>query len=213
MSRDREMAEEARQLREQYLYLMEQADAAAQEAESFQEELKATNQELQSINEELRTSQEELQSTSEELVTVNAELEDRIRELSRASDDMANFLAATEIGLIFLDTDLRIMRFTPSAAAHVSMIAADVGRPLADLRCTLSLDNTLAADADRVLDTLTPLEREAATMDGSGWYLVRMLPYRAAGQVIGGVVIAFIDITGRRQAEEEMRRSKTFLDP
>ena len=42
---------------------------------------------------------------------------------------MNNLLAATQIGTIFLDTDLNIQRFTPQAKKIINLIEGDIGRP------------------------------------------------------------------------------------
>jgi len=69
-------------------------------------------------------------------------------------------MSSTQIATIFLDRELRIQRYTPPAVALFNLIPTDLGRPLSDLRHRLEYDS-FAADAKRVLDQLTPLEREA----------------------------------------------------
>jgi two-component system CheB/CheR fusion protein len=77
--------------------------------------MQSVNEELQSTNEELETSKEELQSVNEELATVNSELQVKVTDLSRANNDMNNLLAGTGIGTVFVDHQLRILRFHPAA--------------------------------------------------------------------------------------------------
>src|SRR6202012_14182 len=108
--------------------------------ESSKEEMKASNEEMQSTNEELRstmeeleTSKEELQSTNEELQTVNQQNRLKVEELSQLSSDLQNLLIATDIATLFLDRDLRIMRFTPRFAELFNVRVTDRGRPLSDL--------------------------------------------------------------------------------
>ena len=79
------------------------------------EEVMSMNEELQSANEELETSKEELQSVNEELATVNSDLERSINELRTANDDLLNLLASNDLPTLFLDTELRIKRFTPAS--------------------------------------------------------------------------------------------------
>jgi two-component system CheB/CheR fusion protein len=43
---------------------------------------------------------------------------------------MNNLLESTEIGVIFLDEDLRIRKFTPAIQKHFSLLNSDVGRPI-----------------------------------------------------------------------------------
>ncbi|MDI4667294.1 PAS domain-containing protein, partial [Xanthobacter autotrophicus] len=133
------------------------------------------NEELRSATEELETNREELQSINEELTTVNHELKSKVDELGHANSDMQNLMDATAIATVFLDRDLRITRFTPSAVTLFNLIATDVGRPLSHLRTQLQYPE-LADDARRVLERLALVEREVGASDGN-WYLVRMLPY------------------------------------
>ncbi|MEC9481858.1 MAG: CheR family methyltransferase, partial [Halomonas sp.] len=187
--------------------------AVIEEYETGQEEMKATNEELQSANEELRstmeeleTSKEELQSMNEELATVNQENRHKVDELSQLSSDLQNLLTATDIATIFLDRELRILRFTPQVGALFNIRMADRGRPLSDLTHRLGYDR-LTGDAQQVLDQLTSVEREVQDQEGR-WYLTRVRPYRSANDRIGGVVITFVDITERKRSEEDLRDSE-----
>src|SRR5664280_3411589 len=118
--------------------------------------MQSVAEELQSTNEELETSKEELQSINEELATVNAELQVRVVDLSRANNDMNNLLAGTGIGTVFVDHELRILRFTPAATQVINLILSDVGRPVGHVASNLVGYDHLVADAQAVLDTLLP---------------------------------------------------------
>ena len=195
-----DLERELDQLKRRQQETVEQYEASAEELKASNEELQAMNEELRSATEELETSREELQSINEELTTVNHELKGNIEELGRANSDLQNLMASTNIATVFLDRDLSIKRFTPSAVAIFNLIPADVGRPLSDLRGTLDYD-ALAADAARVLESLTQLEREIRATDGR-YFLARVLPYRTTDDHIQGVGLTFIDITARKVAEE-----------
>ena len=179
---------------------VEQYEASTEELKASNEELQAMNEELRSATEELETSREELQSINEELSTVNQELKSKVDELAHANSDIHNLIDATAIATVFLDRELCITRYTPSAVALFNLIATDVGRPLTDLVTRLEYPQ-LTADAERVLARLVPVEREVGLPDGR-WFLARLLPYRTLDDHIGGVVLTFIDITERKQAEE-----------
>jgi two-component system, chemotaxis family, CheB/CheR fusion protein len=107
---------------------------------------------------------------------------------------------ATSIATIFLDRELRIGRYTPAAVTLFNLISSDLGRPLADLATRLDYPQ-LGTDACSVLQRLVPVEREVGLPDGK-WFLSRLQPYRTMDDHIGGVVVSFIDITERKQAEE-----------
>ncbi len=175
--------------------MVEEQQISNEELQSTNEELQSTNEELQSTNEELETSKEELQSVNEELVTVNSELQTKVEQLTGMQDDMKNLLDNISVGSIFLDRRMLIRRFTRDATAVYRLALSDVGRPLSDIRCELQ-DVDLLTDAQAVLDTLTPVEREVRTA-GSTWFLVRIKPYRTTDNVIDGVVLTFNDVTER----------------
>jgi two-component system CheB/CheR fusion protein len=179
---------------------VEQYEASTEELKASNEELQAMNEELRSATEELETSREELQSINEELTTVNQELKGKVDQLAHSNSDMHNLMDATAIATVFLDRELQITRYTPAAVGLFNLIASDLGRPLADLATRLDYAD-LGNDARRVLDKLVPIEREVGLPDGT-WFLSRLLPYRTLDDHIGGVVVSFIDITARKQAEE-----------
>ena len=183
------------------------------EYETSQEEMNASNEELQSANEELRstmeeleTSKEELQSMNEELQTVNQENRHKVEELAQLSSDLQNLLSATDIATLFLDRELRILRFTPRVGDLFNVRATDRGRPISDVTHRLGYDELLS-DARQLLESLVPVEREIRDEEGR-WFLTRVLPYRSEEDRIEGIVLTFVDITERRQAEEALRKSE-----
>jgi PAS domain-containing protein len=180
-----------------------------EELETSNEELKSSNEELQSTNEELNTSREELQSVNEELRTLNTEYQQKIEEQGRAYDDLANLLGATEIATVFLDRELKIRRFTPPAGKIFRLIDRDVGRPLDDITTNLQYQG-FSEDLRGVLETPTRVEKEVRLIGGA-WYEMKVFPYRTAEDVIDGVIITFVDISDRKQAQESLRASKNLV--
>jgi two-component system CheB/CheR fusion protein len=176
-----------------------------EELKSTNEELQSTNEELQSTNEELTTSKEEMQSMNEEMQTVNHELRAKVDELSRANNDMKNLLDSTDIATVFLDSELRVRRFTNQATKVIKLIPGDVGRPITDQSSSLVYPE-LAEDVREVLRTLVFAEKEIATRDGR-WFMVRTMPYRTLENMIDGVVITFTDVTASRTLEAKLRES------
>ena len=189
--------------------VIEEHETGQEEMRTSNEELQSTNEELRSTMEELETSREELQSMNEELATLNQENRHKVDELGMLSNDLQNLLVATDIATLFLDRQLRIVRFTPPVTAFFNIAASDRGRPLTDFTHRLRHDG-LSDDAQRVLDRLIPIEHEIQTTDGR-WLLTRLLPYRTADDRIDGVVITFVDITRRFEAESSLRASERRL--
>ena len=139
--------EEMQFLKEQLAHTVEQYEASNEELKASNEELQAMNEEMRSATEELETSKEELQSVNEELITVNHELKSNVEDLSRANADLNNLMASTDIGTIFLDRQLRIHRFTPSAQKIFNLHPGRLGRPLSDI--TTSCTTTASSQTRR----------------------------------------------------------------
>jgi two-component system CheB/CheR fusion protein len=178
-----------------------------EEFKSSNEELQSTNEELQSTNEELETTKEELQSLNEELITVNTQLQNKFEEAANANDDLKNLVNSTEVATIFLDSELRIKRFTPDASRVSKLIATDIGRPFEDIVSKVRYEGLLD-DARTVLRTLVFTEREVQAEDGH-WYLLRIMPYRTSKNLIDGVVLTYMDITAYKHAA---RRAESIVD-
>ncbi|MEY3447346.1 MAG: hypothetical protein RIR45_2101 [Pseudomonadota bacterium] len=179
----------------------EQLESSNEELKSSNEEMQSVNEELQSTNEELETSKEELQSLNEELATVNSELHTKVTDLSRLNNDMNNLLAGTGIATVFVDLQLRILRFTPTATQIINLIQSDIGRPVGHIVSNLVGYDSLVSDAQVVLDTLTPQDTHVRTKGGA-WFAMRIRPYRTLDNVIEGVVITFSDITEMKRIED-----------
>ena len=202
----REMEDELLRTRGQLRTTVEQYETSVEELKASNEELQAINEELRSATEELETSKEELQSVNEELITLNHELKSKVDEVSHANSDLQNLLAATEIGVIFLDRTLAIKRFTPRIQDVFNIIASDVGRPLAHVTHQLG-EVDLVSSAQTALDTLRMIERRLLARDGRS-FLVRWLPYRSVDDRIDGVVITLIDVSALRDAVAARERSE-----
>ncbi|RCV90231.1 chemotaxis protein CheB [Billgrantia montanilacus] len=197
-------AAELQQCQDEIQTLREENRASREELQSANEELQSTNEELQSTNEELTTSKEEMQSMNEELQTINAEMQTKLDDLALAQSDMKNLLNSIEIAILFLDKNLNLRRFTDRASKIISIRESDIGRPLSDLTTTLQYPE-LNDDAVNTLSTLAFSEKQITTTDDR-WFTVRIMPYRRLDNVIDGVVITLLDITGTKELEQSLRK-------
>jgi two-component system CheB/CheR fusion protein len=187
----------------------DQIQQLQQELQFSQSQLRKTYEEYEGANEKLRAANEELQSINEELETVNSELKTSRENVSRAHGDIQNLMAATDAGILFLDAQLRINRFTPRIAELFNITAGDEGRSITDFTHRLEYEG-LAEDTRKVLLDLAFLEREVRSRTG-GWYLMRLKPYRTVEDRIDGVVVTFVDIGQRRRAEDALRDSEARM--
>jgi two-component system CheB/CheR fusion protein len=165
----------------------------------------SVNEELQSSNEEMETSKEELQSLNEELTTTNGQLESKIAELEATNNDLDNLLISTNIATLFLDTQLRIRRFTPAATGLFRLIPSDIGRPLADVAQKF-VDPALLSDAAEVLRQPKPSNVEVRGHDGR-WYVRQVLPYRTRAGQTEGIVVTFSDV-----AADALQEARSYAE-
>jgi two-component system CheB/CheR fusion protein len=150
-----------------------------------------------------------MQSMNEELQTVNNELQAKVDELSQSSNDMKNLLNSTEVATLFLDSELRVRRFTPHAAKIIKLIPRDAGRPFTDIVTALDYPE-LADDAREVLRTLVFREKSVPASDNR-WFAVRIMPYRTQENVIDGLVITFTDASVSKSLEAVLRKEEIEL--
>lgn len=156
------------------------------------EQLQTTNEELTSSNEELQSTNEEVLSVNEELRTVNDELQRRIAEEQRLAEDLNNLLRSTEIGVIFLNPDMRIRSFTPAATDLFRIRDLDIGRKIEEIRSDLEMSEILSM-ARRINAGATIVEHAVEIRDRS--LLVRAHPYRSRHGAFDGFVITIVDVS------------------
>jgi two-component system, chemotaxis family, CheB/CheR fusion protein len=202
------LQQELRATQEDLQSAISQLKGSNEELRASHEETMSINEELQSMNEELESSKEELQSVNEELNTVNTQLQSKVGELEVANSDLRNLLASNEVATFCLDRSLRIKWFTPAAHRLFNLLQSDIGRPVADLSFT-ALDSTLIEHARLVLQSHESQSRE---LEHNGVYLRRIVPYRAEGTQIAGVVITFTDITEAKRAAQQEIEVKAALN-
>jgi len=174
-----------------------------EELETTNEEQQAANEEQIVSNEELQSTNEELHSVNEELYTVNIEYQSKIQALTELNNDMDNLLQTTNIGVVFLDQNLKIRKFTPPATKAINLLESDLQRPIAHLSCNFSSVKLI----DILNEALTNEQtvNQEVTLDGTGEHLLmRIHPYLSERDECEGLVITFIDITEIKQAQANL---------
>ncbi|MEM9273986.1 MAG: EAL domain-containing protein [Cyanobacteria bacterium P01_F01_bin.143] len=218
----------------------ESLQATIEELETTNEEQQSTNEELIASNEELQSTNEELQSVNEELYTVNAEYQATIQNLTELNNDINNLLQVSEIGVIFLDQEMRVRKFTSAATQVFALMPSDIGRPINHLAHKLDLkdlDNQLAD----VLETKSFSEQKVKLIDSENHLLMRIYPYERQDSQsqsknsqslqfpdpqtqlsqmidlqrqeidIDGVVLTFVDVTAMEQAQKALTENNILL--
>ncbi|MEM8611190.1 MAG: CheR family methyltransferase [Cyanobacteria bacterium P01_H01_bin.105] len=188
----------------------ENLQATIEELETTNEEQQSTNEELIASNEELQSTNEELHSVNEELYTVNAEYQVKIQELLELNNDLDNLLRNTNIGVIFLDKDGHIRKFTPAATIAFNLVKADIGRPLEHLSHNLENFDLVEALAPFKQDT-QPQEIEVKLKRENTYLSMRILPYITENQHIDGLLLTFIDISRIKETQRQLEAAETQL--
>lgn len=152
-----------------------------------------------SANEELQSSNEELQSLNEELHTLNTEHQLRIKELVELNDDLNNYFRSTEIAQVFVDSNLRIRKFSRAAVRMINLIDSDIGRPIEHISTNIREEN-LYKEILYVMREEKLREKEVILSDNR-ICIMRILPYLRQDRAVDGVVISFIDISDLKEMD------------
>ncbi|MFN7901159.1 MAG: CheR family methyltransferase [Synechococcaceae cyanobacterium] len=192
---------------------MADLEQANEELEASSEELQASSEELQSSNEELEASNEELQATNEELSTLNQQLRTRSDELEHLNNDLENIQGSLNQGMVIVDRQLRITRFSPLAVRVFGLVETDLGQPLVSVPTTVPLpelrEALLAAVQERERRTL-----EAGSEDVA--YLVQVMPYCDRAGLPLGAIVTLTDVSEpmalRRAAEAALHEFASLAD-
>ncbi len=187
----------------------ESLQATVEELETSNEELQSTNEELLAANEELQSTNEELHSVNEELYTVNSEYLSKINELLALTNDFENLLRSTDDGIVFVDADLRVRRFTPAATGFINLVEHDLGRPIQHF--THNIEGVdFAAALREIIESRAVQSREVRARDGR-WLLLHMRPFITVENHVEGAVLAFIDISALKQSQRTAALYEEFL--
>lgn len=158
-------------------------------------------EQLRSANRRIASMAAEIDIVNRELAVLNAELERHARGLDDANDDLASLIDATDIVVVFLDSDLRVRRFTASAARILPLRLDHIGLPLRQIASEF-VDAALERDVNRVLGAARPAETELH-LGADRWYLRRIRPLGTGSRVLGAVLV-WIDITPTKLLQREI---------
>ena len=188
----------------------ESLQSAVEELETSNEELQATNEELMASNEELQSTNEELQSVNEELLTVNAEFKTKEIQAAEAEADERSVIDKSGIGILFLDNQLRVRKFSPVAQdvfklgyKHINLSFASL--PSDRVKIVLSSVN-------QVLNSGGLVEHEIIDEDGTVYHmLINRLDSLDKQERSRGVIITLTNISSLHATRERLARSESSL--
>ena len=204
---DNELYARVEDLEDELLKTRESLRNAIEELEANNEEFQSANEELTASNEELHATNEELHSVNEELFVVNSQYEKKIDEVNQANNDIKHLLSNLDIGVIFLDKELKIRYYSPIAEELFNLEEQDIGRPIRHFRSKLIDNSALEDECQAVIDSCIASDQQVKSQD-TKVYQKKVLPYMGLSGNCVGVIITLFDITDRYLMQERLLESE-----
>ena len=179
--------------------------ATVAELRAAMERLRTANEQLLLTNEELQSSNEALQATHDHLLQASGEAVDQVEAAGQLVSELEGLFTGSEVGMVFVDTDHRIRRFTPMAARVIHLLEQDVGRPLFHIAHGLGsielepvVHSVLESGQDRF---------DRVQADSGEWFLLRALPHVGRDGQLLGVILTLNDVSELVHVTEAMQAS------
>ena len=107
------------------------------------------------------------------------------------------------MGTPFVDSSMRIRKFTDAALRLLNAMPQDIGRPLDHIAAKIpGVD--LVAMCRRVMNAQAPESHDMLAPDGSHLH-VKVLPYLTGETGMHGVIVSVIDVTEVKRGEERLQ--------
>jgi two-component system CheB/CheR fusion protein len=190
--------------------LKEKLNSSYERLDASNENMQSFNEELISANEEMQSTNEEMQSVNEELHTINADYQLKNKELLEINDDLNNYFRSNVNGQLFINNDLKLMKFSPGAVNQINLLETDIGRPLSNISTNIKFE-TIIEDIKRVVSDGIILTKEIETNNGK-WYQMMTMPYiQQVDNKKSGAIITFNDITELKNSQLEISKKNSTL--
>ena len=197
-------------LEEELKEVKDKLNSSNEKLDAYNENMQSFNEELISANEEMQSTNEEMQSVNEELHTINADYQLKNKELLEINDDLNNYFRSNINGQLFIDNELRLMKFSPGTVKQINLQESDIGRPLSNISTNIKFE-TIIDDIKQVLAEGNVITKEIETNNGK-WYQIMTMPYvQQADQKRNGAIITFNDITELKKIQQELDISSKML--
>ncbi len=165
-----------------------------QELEKSNQEQHDAFEQLTAANEELQSTNEELQSVNEELYTVNFEYQSKIHELSDLTNDMDNLMRCTDIGVVFIDSNLSIRRYTKQAMKLARLTPSAIGKPVSLIAQKLKFEDMETRIA-HVISLGKSYECDIDYDDCPGRLHIGIYPYTIDSNFAQGTIVTMLDLS------------------
>jgi two-component system CheB/CheR fusion protein len=121
-----------------------------------------------------------------------------------------NYFRSNINGQLFINNDLKLMRFSPGTVKQINLLETDIGRPLSNISTNIKFE-TIVDDIKQVLTDGCVITKEIETNNGK-WYQIMTMPYvQQATNKNNGAIITFNDITELKHTQMEIdKKNKTL---
>ncbi|MEM6695145.1 MAG: CheR family methyltransferase [Pseudomonadota bacterium] len=188
--RIQELERDLRVTEETLQHVTERLEASGEELQASNEELQASNEELQASNEELRSSNEELHAVNEELVTVSGDHERKIDLLSDLMNQTEMAFQLMTVGVLVLDDEGRIRRFSRLLTNSFQLEGHDVDRHISIVGPRLDFVD-LTKMAKKAMESDENIEASGQFRDAPLTVVARRFHNSDSLELRSGVVIVF----------------------
>ncbi len=185
--------------------------------------LKKMNEKLSATNEELSAANEEFEVINEELISTNTELADKENELRESETKYRTLIEILPAGIMIYDTNMTIIYANQMAAKilgvtveqmldrntanHLWDIVKEDGSPMQMKETPLFQTMTSGKPVNNTI-----IGNRRSSDSRYTWILTNTYPVPDKNGQLTQIVSTFIDLTERKQAEEEAVRLKNYLN-
>jgi PAS domain S-box-containing protein len=128
-------------------------------------------------------------------------------------NDINNLFDSTDVGTLFLDSELKIRKFTPSLQKHFQLNEQDIGRSISNFAANFNEEVRLKMikDAGLALVEIDTIEDEFKD-DFDHYYIRRVSPFITIDKKVDGVVITFIDVTKLKNLYNTLEAKEKLIE-
>jgi len=128
---------------------------------------------IEEINQGVITANTNIKEINQELYSINQARASQIEILKELNGDLENLLRSIDIGVIFLDRQLKIHKYNSSAQKIINFRVTDIGRPIKDLKHNLDCTNFVEI-LEQFLQTECPEKLEVKNLQTKEILLMKL---------------------------------------
>lgn len=180
------------------LLLERELYTAQNEREVARKELQILEAERRQAEVLLEVSTKHCESLNIELRLMNDEYRKKVNELADLSRDISHINTTT----LFLDSDLRIKRFSKGSELLFNLTQADIGRPFSQVQHQIK-QTDINHLVEGVLYQNALIKRDIED-DSGHWYQLSIQKYEEEDEADSGVIIELLDINRLKTLQNEL---------